>query len=45
MGYTQMKVVATRPSNLEALDRIKEAEHELVVGRDPGSLSRGPFTD
>ncbi len=39
-----MKVVATRPSNLEALDRIKEAGHELVVGRDPGSLSRAPFT-
>ena len=39
-----MKVVATRPSNLEALDRIKESGHELVVGRDPGSLSRDPFT-
>ncbi len=45
MGYTHMKVIATRPSNLEALDRIKEAGHELVVGRDPGSLSREPFTE
>jgi D-3-phosphoglycerate dehydrogenase len=45
MGYTYMKVVATRPSNLEALNRLKVAGHELAVGREPGSLSREPFTE